>query len=465
MPQRLGAILAVAFGVSLSVIDGTVANVALPTIGQQLGISAADSIWIVNAYQLAIMVSLVAFSALGDVVGYRKVYIGGLMLFTVASVGCSLSGSLQALVLARVMQGFGAAAITSVNTSLIRFIYPKARLGRGMGVNATVVATSSVAGPTLAAGILSAADWPWLFAVNVPIGLAALALSRRFLPENPVRVREHRFDWRDAVMNALTFGLMMASVEGFSHGLDPRVLSLGVAALIVVGFFFIRGQLREPYPILPFDLLRIPIFSVSVATSVCSFLGQMLAMVALPFYLQQACGYNDVETGLLLTAWPAVIMVVAPAAGLLVERIHAGLLGGMGVLNGAAHLAQRLARRAGRFPACAAISVVCSMVFCNQSTCAVVCNQLLEDDYTKRGHGRGEMALDIENSGIVLSPLIPWNISVSIPLAMLGADMSAIPYEILLYAIPLCYWLTKRRVYPPKGDDCYDTIAEPLAHS
>ena len=338
MPQRLGAILAVAFGVSLSVIDGTVANVALPTIGQQLGISAADSIWIVNAYQLAIMVSLLSLSALGDVVGYRKVYIGGLMLFTVASVGCSLSGSLQALVLARVMQGFGAAAITSVNTSLIRFIYPKARLGRGMGVNATVVATSSVAGPTLAAGILSAADWPWLFAVNVPIGLAALALSRRFLPENPVRVREHRFDWRDAVMNALTFGLMMASVEGFSHGLDPRVLSLGVAALIVVGFFFIRGQLREPYPILPFDLLRIPIFSVSVATSVCSFLGQMLAMVALPFYLQQACGYNDVETGLLLTAWPAVIMVVAPAAGLLVERIHAGLLGGTGLTMMAAGL-------------------------------------------------------------------------------------------------------------------------------
>ena len=338
MPQRLGAILAVAFGVSLSVIDGTVANVALPTIGQQLGISAADSIWIVNAYQLAIMVSLLSLSALGDVVGYRKVYIGGLMLFTVASVGCSLSGSLQALVLARVMQGFGAAAITSVNTSLIRFIYPKARLGRGMGVNATVVATSSVAGPTLAAGILSAADWPWLFAVNVPIGLAALALSRRFLPENPVRVREHRFDWRDAVMNALTFGLMMASVEGFSHGLDPRVLSLGVAALIVVGFFFIRGQLREPYPILPFDLLRIPIFSVSVATSVCSFLGQMLAMVALPFYLQQACGYNDVETGLLLTAWPAVIMVVAPVAGLLIERIHAGLLGGTGLTMMAAGL-------------------------------------------------------------------------------------------------------------------------------
>lgn len=151
MPRRLGAILAVAFGVSLSVIDGSIANVALPTIGAQLGISAADSIWVVNAYQLAIMVSLLSFSALGDVIGYRKVYIGGLMLFTVASVGCSLAGSFQSLVLARVMQGFGAAAITSVNTTLIRFIYPKTRLGRGMGINATVVAVSSVAGPTIAA--------------------------------------------------------------------------------------------------------------------------------------------------------------------------------------------------------------------------------------------------------------------------------------------------------------------------
>ena len=331
MPRRLGAILAVAFGVSLSVIDGTIANVALPTIGTQLGISAADSIWIVNAYQLAIMISLLSFSALGDVIGYRKVYIAGLMLFTVASVGCSLSGSFQALVLARVMQGFGAAAITSVNTTLIRFIYPKAQLGRGMGINATVVAVSSVAGPTMAAGILAVADWPWLFAVNIPIGLAALALSHRFLPQNPVRDAAHRFSWRDAVMNALTFGLLMASVEGFSHGINPTLLSLGVAALLVIGFFFIRSQLRETYPILPFDLLRIPIFSVSVLTSICSFLAQMLAMVALPFYLQHACGYSDVQTGLLLTAWPAVIMVVAPVAGMLVERIHAGLLGGTGL--------------------------------------------------------------------------------------------------------------------------------------
>lgn len=338
MPRRLWAILAVAFGVGLSVLDSAIANVALPTIGQELGISSADSIWIVNAYQLAIMVSLLSFSALGDVVGYRKVYIGGLMLFTVASVGCALSSSLQTLVLARVMQGFGAAAVTSVNTTLIRVIYPKAQLGRGLGINATVVAVSSVAGPTIAAGILSVAHWPWLFAVNIPVGLVALSLSRRFLPDNPVKVPDHRFHWRDAVMNALTFGLLMASVEGFSHGLDPRIISIGIAALLIVGFFFVRSQLREPYPILPFDLLRIPIFSMSVVTSICSFLGQMLAMVALPFYLQHELGYDEVATGLLLTAWPAVIMVVAPIAGMLVERIHAGYLGATGLTAMAAGL-------------------------------------------------------------------------------------------------------------------------------
>ena len=220
--------------------------------------------------------------------------------------------------------------------------------------------------------------------------------------------------------------------------------------------------------ILILPLCKVPIRPTMAVSALTALLVTVFAQgrALLPTLRDAVLGYlpapgalHDVLSGGgMMSMVSATIMAVS--AGL-----YAGLLGGMGVLNGAAHLAQRLARRAGRFPACAAISVVCSMVFCNQSTCAVVCNQLLEDDYTKRGHGRGEMALDIENSGIVLSPLIPWNISVSIPLAMLGADMSAIPYEILLYAIPLCYWLTKRRVYPPKGDDCYDTIAEPLVHS
>ena len=338
MPRRLWAILAVTFGVALSVLDGTIANVALPTIAHELGVSSADSIWVVNAYQLAIVVSLLSFSTLGDVVGYRRIYIGGLVFFTLSSVGCAFAGSLEMLIAMRVIQGFGGAAVVSINTSIIRIIYPRDQLGRGMGINATVVAIASVAGPTLAAAILSMASWHWLFAINIPIGIAAVWLSMRFLPYNPVRLSDRRFDWRDGVMNALTFGLLIASVEGFSHGLDPRIVACGVSAFCVVGYLFVRSQLRKPYPLLPFDLLRIPIFSLSVFTSICSFVAQMLALVALPFFLQKELGYSDVQTGLLLTAWPAVIVVVAPVAGLLVERVHAGVLGGVGLTVMAAGL-------------------------------------------------------------------------------------------------------------------------------
>ena len=338
MPRRLWAILAVTFGVALSVLDGTIANVALPTIAHELGVSSADSIWVVNAYQLAIVVSLLSFSTLGDVVCYRRIYIGGLVFFTLSSVGCAFAGSLEMLIAMRVIQGFGGAAVVSINTSIIRIIYPRDQLGRGMGINATVVAIASVAGPTLAAAILSMASWHWLFAINIPIGIAAVWLSMRFLPYNPVRLSDRRFYWRDGVMNALTFGLLIASVEGFSHGLDPRIVACGVSAFCVVGYLFVRSQLRKPYPLLPFDLLRIPIFSLSVFTSICSFVAQMLALVALPFFLQKELGYSDVQTGLLLTAWPAVIVVVAPVAGLLVERVHAGVLGGVGLTVMAAGL-------------------------------------------------------------------------------------------------------------------------------
>lgn len=332
MPRRLGAILAVAFGVSVSVLDGVIANVALPTLAAEFGISSANSVWIVNAYQLALITTLLIFSNLGDIVGYRRIYISGLILFTIASAGCALSEGFASLIVWRAVQGIGAAAITSVNTTLIRIIYPRHMLGRGMGINATVVAVSSVAGPTVAAAILSVTSWHWLFAVNLPVGVVAFVMSRRFLPQNPVKVEGRRFDWRSGVMCALTFGLVMSCVEGYSHGM-PMVAWMPLA--LVAGFVawrFVIDQLRRQMPILPFDLLRIPIFSLSIVTSICSFTAQMLAMVAMPFILQHSMGYDAVSTGLIFTAWPMVIMVVAPVAGILSEHIHAGYLGVAGLL-------------------------------------------------------------------------------------------------------------------------------------
>ena len=336
-PQRLWAILAVALGVTMAVLDGAIANIALPTIAVDVHASAASSIWVVNAFQLAIIISLLPFAALGDIIGYRRIYTVGLSVFTLASLGCALSDSLLTLTLARVIQGFGAAGIMSVNAALVRFIYPRSLLGRGLGLNAMIVAVSSALGPTVASGILSLGSWPWLFAVNVPLGAAALAIGWRSLPATPRS--PHRFDIVSAVLNALTFGMFIVAIDSFGHGAGAMVGVAEMAVAALAGVFLVRRQLRLPLPLLPIDLLRIPIFGLSICTSVCSFTAQTLAYVSLPFYFHDVLGRSQVATGLLMTPWPAMVAVVAPIAGRLADRHPAGLLGGLGMATFAAGLA------------------------------------------------------------------------------------------------------------------------------
>ncbi|EXU77291.1 MFS transporter [Erwinia mallotivora] len=331
VPQRYGAIMAIALGITVAVLDGAIANVALPSIARELHASPAESVWIINAYQLAIITSLLSLSFLGDILGYRRIYQSGLVLFTCTSLLCAFSDSLGMLTLARVMQGFGGAALMSVNTALIRIIYPQRFLGRGMGINSLIVAVSTAAGPTVAAAVLSVASWKWLFLINIPVGVLALFLAWRFLPENSQKSQGQRFDIPSAVMNALTFGLLISAISGFAQRQNNGLILAEIAGLLVTGFFFIRRQLRLPFPLLPVDLLRIPIFSLSIGTSVCSFCAQMLAMVSLPFFLQNVLQRDEVATGLLLTPWPLATMVMAPIAGRLIEHYHAGLLGAIGL--------------------------------------------------------------------------------------------------------------------------------------
>lgn len=338
LPSRYWAILAIGLGVTVSVLDGAIANVALPTIAGDLHTTPAASIWVVNAYQLAITISLLSLSSIGEIGGYRKVYTGGLLLFSFTSLACALSDSLLTLIIARTLQGFGAAAIASVNTALIRIIYPKRFLGRGMGLNALIVSVSAAAGPTIASAILSVANWPWLFAVNIPIGVTAFVLSCKFLPDNPVHIKGRRFDWAAGVMNAITFALLIGIIEAFTHDLRWYLIVAGAVAAVVCGYVFIRRESHKDYPLFPVDLLRIPLFSLSIITSVFSFIAQMLAMVSMPFFLQRVLGRSEVATGLLLTPWPLATMIFAPLAGRLLEKVKAGILGCIGMLIFAAGL-------------------------------------------------------------------------------------------------------------------------------
>ncbi|MFI3269795.1 MAG: MFS transporter [Rikenellaceae bacterium] len=333
MPRMLFAILAVMLAIALSVIDGVIVNIALPTICSALSITASESIWVVNIYQISIITSLLPLSAMGDVVGYRRLFRIGLIIFILMSVGCALSWSFGALLFFRAAQGFGASCLMSIGTSLVRLIYPRRMLGRGLGINSTVVSVSSVAGPTIAASILALGDWRWLFAINIPIGVAAIIMGWLFLPANPIKLKSMSdYRWRDALLNLLAFASTFAFFTSFSHNLDWWILIVEGAVAVVVGYIYVKSQLNSPLPILPFDLLKIPIFSLSVVTSILSFVAQMATMVAMPFILQHQFGYTPIEVGVVLTAWPAVNMIATPISGFLVERSNPGLLGMVGLV-------------------------------------------------------------------------------------------------------------------------------------
>ena len=335
-PQLRWAVVAIALGLIMAVLDSAIANIALPTIAHDLHVSDAQSIWVVNAYQLAVTMSLLPLASLGDILGYRRVHIAGMVLFVLASLLCALSGTLTLLTLARILQGLGAAGMMSVNVALIRFVFPRHRLGSGVGMNATVGSIATAVGPTVASAILSVAHWPWLFAVNVPVGLFALLVAWRALPHT--QPSGARFDVTSAALSAATFGLLISGVDGLAHGQSAALVAAEVAGTVVVGVALIRRQARLTSPLLPVDLLRVPLFALSVAGAVCCFAAQGLAYVAMPFLLQNTLGFDQVHTGLLLTPWPLTVALIAPVAGRLSDRFPPAILGGIGLVVMAAGL-------------------------------------------------------------------------------------------------------------------------------
>ncbi|QIF81847.1 MFS transporter [Brevundimonas sp. 'scallop'] len=328
-PRRYWAIVSIGLGITLAVLDGAIANVALPSIAQDLQASSAASIWIVNAYQIAIVVALLPLASLGEIVGYRRVSQAGLAVFTLASIACVFANSIETLSLARVVQGFGAAGIMSVNGALVRYTYPQRLLGRAVGINAVIVSLAAAAGPTIASAILAVGHWRWLFALNVPIGLLAVSLAGFTLPHN--RLQPRKLNWVGAALNAAAFGLLITGLQSLAHG-EAAVLGFGLTgAGLAAGILLIRRERSRTSPLIPLDLLARPMFSLSVATSIISFTAQMMAFVALPFFLQGTLGLTAVETGLLMTPWPLATMIAAPLAGHLSDRYSAGVLGAIGL--------------------------------------------------------------------------------------------------------------------------------------
>jgi DHA2 family multidrug resistance protein-like MFS transporter len=328
-PRRYWSVAAIWLAIVMSVLDASIANVALPTIAKDLRAAGSDAIWVVNAYQLAIVVSLLPLAALGEIVTYRRVFLSNVVLFTLASLACAFARTLPELAIARAVQGLGAAGVMSVNGALLRFTFPNALLGRAVGLNALVVSVAAVVGPSVASAILALASWPWLFAVNLPVGLAAALIGRFALPDSAKAGRA--LDWVSAGLNVMAFGLTISGVDLATRGGSLWIGVGEILAGVAAGALLVRRSLGQPQPLAPVDLMKSPLFSLTVLTSIASFAAQMLAFVALPFLFQDAMHRSQVETGLLMTPWPVAVGFAAPLAGRLSDRYPAAMLSFIGL--------------------------------------------------------------------------------------------------------------------------------------
>ncbi|WP_322046512.1 MFS transporter [Paraburkholderia sp. J67] len=314
----------------LAALDTTIANTALPEIAVDLHSTKATIIWVTNAYQIAMIAALLPFAALGESTGYRRVFIGGVALFGIASAMCGSASTLAWLVAGRAVQGVGAAAIMSVIAAFIRHIHPPTMLGRGLSTNALVVAIGFTLGPVVASTILAFASWHWLFRVNVPVAAAAIALAAIYLPD--AAGGRHRFDSASAALCTAFFGLLMLGICMLENAGASALTIACVLASLACAAALTRKQRGHPAPMLAVDLMAIRTVRLSSLTSICAFATQSLALVSLPFLLQGAFGMPVTRTGFVIAAWPLLVAVMAIVVAPLSDRYSSGLLCSAGLI-------------------------------------------------------------------------------------------------------------------------------------
>ncbi len=333
-PQRLPAMLALMVTTAMGVFDGSMINIALPQMAQALNSTAANAVWIANSYLLAVAMSLAIFSALAVRYGFRNQFIAGLVVFSLSSLGCAMSTSLEMLVTMRFIQGIGGAATLSIVPAMLRSIFPNRLLGQILGMNALLIASCTAAAPLFSGMLLVSVSWPWLFAINLPLGLLATVLALRYLPAS-APTDKSPFDYLGALLSALTLGCIVLFANSFSsHVSNTQALYRWGYALIALfcGIGFIVRQRRFAHPLMPLNMFSNRRFSLAAGTSCTAFVAQGMTFIALPFLYEGVYGYSSLMSALLFVPWPLGIILAAPQAGKLADKQNPALISSCGLL-------------------------------------------------------------------------------------------------------------------------------------
>jgi len=331
-------------------LDNTIVNVALPSIEHSLHMSISSLEWIVTAYALTFAALLITGGKLGDLYGRRKMFTAGLVIFTLASLACGLAPSAGILIAARAVQGVGAAVMSPATLSIITATFPPKERGQAIGIWAGVSALALAIGPLVGGLIVDNINWHWIFYVNVPVGVVGIIVSRLVIAESRDTSREQSIDLPGLVTSsAALLALSYALIEGNRHGWgSPEIISLFIGAAVLLAVF-IRLELHQRLPMLDLGLFRIGAFVGANTVAMLVSLGMFGVFFFISLYVQNVLGYSPTKAGAIFLPMTILIILIAPVAGKLSDRVGSRWLmgAGMSILGVSLLLYQRIGLHTG----------------------------------------------------------------------------------------------------------------------
>jgi EmrB/QacA subfamily drug resistance transporter len=322
---------AVALGVFLSTIDGSIVNLALPVLARELGAPFAAVQWVALSYSFTVVSLMLIAARLGDRYGKKRVYVAGFVVFTVGSLACALSSSIGALLAARVLQSVGASALAALGAALVTEAFPREQRGRAMGLVGAIVSVGLVSGPSLGGLILEA--WPWqvIFLINLPLGVLGAVLTLRFVPRGAPG-RAQPFDWAGAVLLVGTLSSFLLTVTLAPRTAAPSVLlAAGSLGSLLAAFAFVKAERVARFPLVDLSLFSRSELSVSVFTGWMVFVASSGLVLLVPFFLQDLQGRPPAVAGLLMAIPPLIMGLVSPLVGWLSDRVGTRPLSTLGL--------------------------------------------------------------------------------------------------------------------------------------
>lgn len=324
--NRWWILVSVALFTFMSCLDSSIVNIALPAISKDLAVPMNQVEWVVSVYLMVICGFILLFGKIGDSIGKIKIFKLGTWVFTFGSILCGIHHSLGFLLVARMIQALGASMTMSTNSGIITEVFPVSERGRALGLVGSFVSLGSIAGPGIGGLILAKFSWPFIFWINIPVGLLAILLGKLFLPDDLIKsgatVDKQGFLSFFMVIMGIFGGIFLGQEQGFS-----APLPLG---LFVLGFFsfllFVYVEKKHPAPLVDFAVFKNRVFTVSLMTAILIFMSNFFCNVVLPFYLQNALGYSSSFAGILMMVYPLLMIVGAPITGYFTDKIGPRLL-------------------------------------------------------------------------------------------------------------------------------------------